>query len=59
MDVTIKQIENLKCDDIKLVYLECTLMPNGEVIHMGDCLMWITDNEDDRLQYLYERSDNG
>lgn len=32
-------------DDIKIVYLEAALMPNGELIHFGKSLGFITDRQ--------------
>ena len=54
MDITKAELDGT----IKEVFIQCALMPNGEVIHLGKTIMRLHAPEDESLEYVYERSDD-
>ena len=54
MEITKANIDG----NLKEVFIQCALMPNGEVIHLGKTIMRLHGPEDEHLQYLYERSED-
>lgn len=48
MDITKAELDGT----IKEVFIQCALMPNGEVIHLGKTIMWLLGPEDESLEYV-------
>ena len=54
MEITKANIDG----NLKEVFIQCALMPNGEVIHLGKTIMRLHGPEDESLEYVQERSDD-
>lgn len=53
---------NKQPDEIKIVFVEAVLMPNGELINNGNSFGWLTPKEESPkkgvpIKYVYEKTD--
>jgi hypothetical protein len=56
MTVEIERLKDLKSDEIRVVYVNAVLMPNGELIFEGQTLKWVRTDEDLHLIFVNQKN---